>query len=76
MHTLQARCGTVFNHNGDFSGDAIVSIGGISVTVPIDDLLEFVAEFVRYRKIQQLEEASAEMLLLHPIYEWPGIEPK
>jgi hypothetical protein len=63
MHTTE--CGkTAFIHNGGFDGDVdIVSASGATVTVPFDDIREFVAEYVRARRIAAIEDATAADLL-------------
>ena len=71
MHTFESRrlrnSGIRIHHNGDFSGDAIVSRDAspknIEVMVPCSLLLEFAAEFVRAKKIAELEQMDAAQLL-------------
>ena len=59
MHTFQGQQGTVFNYNSDMSGDVII-ISGNDVSkkfnIPAFDILEFVAEIIRRRRISKLED--------------------
>lgn len=61
MHTWQ-QGGTTFVGNADLSGDVAVTDGrsGASVTIPADDLLAFVAQFVRSSKITVAESGGAD----------------
>jgi len=68
MHTYKATNGTVFNSNADLSGLVEISGGAISTNpstfgVDGDDLLEFVAEYVRNQAIAEIEDADTEALL-------------
>jgi len=76
---LKARdIGTVFEHNGDFSGEVtiVAESGQIEqsgrapdgkpytyVTIPFEAIEALVAEKVRARKIAALEEATPEQIL-------------
>jgi len=68
MHTFYATKGTVFFHNGNFSGDVIVRVPKSEnedqqeVEVPFEDLKEFVATFVCSEKIRKLEDAKPDEL--------------
>jgi len=66
MHTFK-RGGVRIHHNGDFSGDAIVSADAspqnIEITLPCSVLLAFAAHAVRCKKIEVLENASDAQLL-------------
>ena len=58
MHSFTAQNGTVFNFNSDLSGNVIVSMDNqYRVEVPGDDLLEFVAEVVKDRRISDLDDS-------------------
>lgn len=58
MHTTEAH-GVAFIHHGDYSGEVrIVAPDGQELEVPADALISFVAEFVRDKKMTQLEDAS------------------
>ena len=64
MHTLGNKR-TIFNYNSDFSGDIkIVDVAtGNTIEVASDDLLYFVADFIRSEKISKLEQMSTKELL-------------
>ena len=59
MHTFESSS-VRFHHNGDFSGEAIIvdKQSSAEFRVPFDDLKDFVAEYVRDRKIGHVEETS------------------
>ena len=63
MHVTTTGKGTVFVHNGDFSGDVTVNSGASSLVVPNEDILEFVAEYIRLKRIAQLESMPWQRLL-------------
>lgn len=64
MHSFTTKNGTRFHHNGDYSGDVIIDARGFSdITLPCVDLLEFTANYVRQKRISQLENASLEEIL-------------
>lgn len=56
---------TVFNHNSDLSGDVIIRDlrTGTEINVPGADLLSFVADHVRQRRISEIAECGPEELL-------------
>lgn len=71
MHTHRADGGTVFHHNGDYSGELVITVpvaaepiqgpfGGTvwRVEVPFADVRELVFAYLRARKIEQIEQAS------------------
>jgi predicted glutamine amidotransferase len=72
MHTYNTK-NMSFIHNGDFSGDVLICSNkldyGISderdekFKIPMDELLDFVAEAVRSKKISELESMTAKQLL-------------
>jgi len=61
-HTFFAKDGTRFHHNSDLSGDVTVvpasEKGAPSLDVSGDALVEFVANFVRQERINELEDES------------------
>lgn len=63
-HTFHGIYAT-FHHNSDLSGEVRIfcDTTGNAVDVDMDDLLDFVAEIVRKKKISELEQASTERLL-------------
>lgn len=56
---------TEFIHNGDFKGDVEIWAEGNPgpLKVPFEDLMAFVAERIRARKIEQLEVANINSIL-------------
>jgi hypothetical protein len=71
-HTQTKRLG--WNHNGDFSGDVIVSVpkkaidgpwpdGTFTVELPFEDIKELVAEYIRRELIRQIEDAEPDELI-------------
>ncbi|GAF91898.1 unnamed protein product [marine sediment metagenome] len=66
MHTFQGTQGTVFNYNSDMSGDVVI-IGGSDVSkkfeLPVFDILEFAAKFIRNQQIAKLEQMGVHELL-------------
>jgi len=62
MHTHIAEQ-TTFNYNSDGSGDVFINHIDGNVSVPFDDLLEFFAEFVRRKKICEIEIMSDKSVL-------------
>ena len=75
MHMFVGPKGTVIHYNGDFSGDVTFTLlhpsrprasdppGCHLVDVPAKDLIAFVAEYVRSRKIAALEDVGVDALL-------------
>lgn len=68
MHTKEFKTShgstVAFIHHGDYSGDVtIVGADGRSVIVPCDLVTAFVAEIVRAKKLQALEQADAVEIL-------------
>jgi hypothetical protein len=74
-HTTQGALGTVFHHNGDYSGDVTVipvsfperrdgPDGAISfsVDIPFEDLRQLVLGYLRDRRIEHLEQISDDEL--------------
>ena len=64
MHTFTGEQ-TRIHYNSDLSGDCdIINIDtGQSTTVPCEDILEFVAEYVRRQKISKLEQMETKDVL-------------
>jgi hypothetical protein len=67
-HTTKCEDGTTFIYNGDYSGEVkIISVGdngnSVSVIVPMKDLVEFVSNMVRSKRIEELEDADPATLL-------------
>jgi hypothetical protein len=58
-------CGTTeFLHNGDLSGDVSVKLpDGSWIAVPGEDLVAFVAQYVKAERMAALEEASVATVL-------------
>ncbi len=55
MHTFRGT-GCRIHYNSDASGDAIIAVKDkAEVAVPAEDLLAFVADIVRTRRIRDLE---------------------
>lgn len=67
MHTTKSN-NICFFHNGDYSGEVRIfdEITEYEVTVEFDALLEFVGDFVRSRRIQELENATATQIINIP----------
>lgn len=62
-HTLEFGT-TVFNFNSDMSGDVLIQVGDRQTcAVPGGHLLLFMAEIIRRRRIEALEDADSDELL-------------
>lgn len=62
-HTTDTSAGTVFIHNGDYSGSVTVHRPGQpEIKVPFADLREFVFGYLRAKMIAGLEDASLDEL--------------
>lgn len=62
MHTTNIG-DTTFSHNGDYDGIVEVRrLGGI-LSIPFEDLKEFVAEHVRTKRIGKMEDATTDEIL-------------
>jgi len=66
-HTTKAALGTVFIHDGGYTGDVRVLPRGLSyphaeVVVPFADLRELVFAYLRSRRIEWLEQAGDDEL--------------
>lgn len=60
MHTKVCKSGIVFNFYGGYEGNIIISLPSsngkyIEVTVPFDDFKGLVADYVREKRINELE---------------------
>lgn len=64
MHNIEHEGGWSSNFNSDLSGDAIIyDPDGGTHTIPCCVFAELVAEYVRSRRISELENASARDIL-------------
>ena len=68
-HRFKAKNGTVFFHNGDYSGDVLIRAGleqdAKWIKVPMEDLLHFVGcGYVRDEMVSWAENARYDKLLL------------
>ena len=64
-HTSHGPQGTLFIHNGDYSGD--ISIyrelpEPVSIVVPFEDLRELVLDYLASKRINELENAGGDYL--------------
>ena len=71
MHTF-CHSGVAFSHNGDFSGKTIItrqnSRGGFDeFEVPFEAMKALVAEYVRQKLRNDLDEMSAQEILLRGV---------
>jgi len=57
MATFLAN-GAIFHYNSDLSGGVTIIVKGKDFTVNGEDLLDFIAYFVRNEKVTQLEQAD------------------
>ena len=63
MHIFKGKSCTIF-YNGDYTGDVMLTkIRGATVSIDCYDLLEFVAEYVRQRRISEIESVAVMDLL-------------
>jgi hypothetical protein len=71
MHTFDTRTARFF-HDKDFEGEVrivamLAPVGGpdpAPIFVEFDDIKRFVAEYIRHEKMQELEAATSDELLL------------
>ena len=69
-HTTEAAGGTVFVHNGDYSGPVrirarkgdVLDDGRFELEIPFTDLRALVLDYLRQRMISGLESASDDTL--------------
>jgi hypothetical protein len=62
MHTTEIN-DTVFIHHGGFEGDVEIIRGEQRMTVPVDDVKEFIARLVCGLRVERLEDADADEIL-------------
>lgn len=65
MHTFDGDS-CIIVHHSDLSGDMHIKSklgGGAAMQIKGEDLLHFIADYVRMKKISALEQASAEEIL-------------
>jgi hypothetical protein len=64
MHTTKINDST-FVHNGGFDGDVTIirAQGADEITLPFEDVLEFVARYVQQERVSKLEQANAKEIL-------------
>ncbi len=56
MHTSRIG-GTVFHHNGDYSGEVVITTADASkLSVAFEDLKGFVAQYLREQAIERIEQ--------------------
>ena len=59
MHTTSLKGGWTVHHNGDYSGNLeFVPDAGDSITLPAHVVIEFVAEWLREKKLLEIENAK------------------
>ena len=64
MHTSETNNGTVFIHNSDMSGDVeIINSEGRRVKVDGNDILQFVAGYIRGVRVSKLEQLTTNEIL-------------
>lgn len=61
MHSFNGKSCTI-HYNGDFSGEVIVCNKNDNTEVHVDtqDLIDFVAEYVRSKKVDRLENMNSD----------------
>jgi len=62
-HSITGPHGTKFFYNSDCSGSVELHSGAKRMWVPTEDLVAFVGELVRARRISELEQATADELV-------------
>lgn len=67
-HTTKCERGTTFIYDGGYTGDVTILVKGdngnsVSAIVPMGDLVEFVSNMVRSKRIEELENADPAALL-------------
>lgn len=69
MHSLHTKSGYTLHYNSDLSGDVhIIAPAGArhalgTVSIPAEDLLELVGDYVRSERISELEQMTAAQIL-------------
>lgn len=61
VHTFDGKSCTI-HYNGDFSDEAIISNkdGNAEICVDTQDLIDFIAEYVRSKKVGRLENMNSD----------------
>lgn len=64
MHSFNGKSCTI-HYNGDFSGEVIICNKNDHTEMRVDsqDLINFVAEYVRSKKVSQLENMNSDEIL-------------
>ena len=64
MHTFNGKSCNI-HYNSDFSGEAIIysKNDNTEMRVELDDLINFVAEYVRSKRVNQLENMNSDDIL-------------
>ena len=64
MHTFNGKSCNI-HYNRDFSGEAIIynKNDNTEMRVELDDLINFVAEYVRSKRVNQLENMNSDDIL-------------
>lgn len=53
-----------FHHRGDLKGDVIIKrCDGSQITIPAEHLAQFVASFIRQKRIREVEDAGDREIL-------------
>ena len=63
MHSFDGKSVTI-HYNGDYSGEAIIQQEEKEIRVDVSDLIDFIAGYVRNKRIEELEGMSSDGLLL------------
>ena len=63
VQTMKVRK-TIFHYDDDGGGDVIIIRGKKEFTIPFEDLIDLVAEYVRMQKLIKLEAMTSGELLL------------
>jgi hypothetical protein len=62
MHSKDVD-GVTFHHNGGYLGEVKIVVGNQSLSVPFSAMLSLVADFLRDRKRNEVEDLSDEEIL-------------
>ena len=67
MRAFETKSGNTYFHNGDFSGSVqwteFYEGKSASFVIPFEDMKELVAQYLRSKRIEQLENASTDQIL-------------
>ena len=64
MHAFVGKNKTRIHFNSDMSGECIIyNENGNNIKISCEDIIDFVAEYVRMEKISRLEQMSSEEIL-------------